>query len=302
MNVRWLRLRLRLRNEGRLLPWLGMALRGLTAQHFKDSVCVHPPDVRQTLFVRCHGCKEMEACAYGPLYEPDLPPGRQARKGCESVIRPLALAPFFPIWGHAVVGREVSVTLMVVGDQGERVEALLESLREAGAKSGLGEGVRFDVLQDEEEQGELRPCDLPATADALPGVLPRVGVGLTAPLFLKAGGRVLREPPELVDLLRSAIGVVLDLMAMYGEPIRVDIRGLVDAARGVRLVDHCFEPFDQGRQATRSERSYEMSGIQGGGVWGNVPMALLPWLVWGGRLHVGEYRVAGAGGWRLVLD
>ena len=302
MKVRRLRLRLRLRNEGRLLPWLGMALRGLTAQHFKDSVCVHPPDVRQTLWRRCHGCPEMAACPYGPLYEPDLPPDRQARKGCESVIRPLALAPFFPIAGHAVGGREVPVSLTVVGEQGGRVEALLEALREAGASSGLGEGVRFDLLRDEEERGELRPCDLPATADALPGVLPRVGVGLTAPLFLKAGGRVLREPPELADIVRSAVGAVLDLMAMYGEAVRVDIRGLVDAARGGRLVDHCFEPFEQGRQATRSERSYEMYGIQGGGVWEDVPMALLPWLVWGGRLHVGEYRVAGAGGWRIVLD
>ena len=92
MKVRRLRLRLRLRNEGRLLPWLGMALRGLTAQHFKNRVCVHPPEVRDTTWRRCHGCPEMEGCPYGPLYEPDLPPGRQARKGCESVIRPMALA------------------------------------------------------------------------------------------------------------------------------------------------------------------------------------------------------------------
>jgi hypothetical protein len=299
MRVRRLRLRLRLRDEGRLLPWLGVALRGLAMGHFKDRACAFPPAARGK---HCGGCPEMADCMYGPLYEPDLPPGRQARKGCESVIRPIALAPYFPVAERAAPGGEIPATLVVAGDHDARVEALLESLRAAGASSGLGGGGRFDLLRDGEERADLRPGDLPATADALPGSLPRLGLGLTAPLFLKAGGRVGRGPPELADVVGRAVGVVIDLMAMYGEPVRVDFRGLVDAARGARLVDHCFEPFEQGRQATRHERGYEMGGIQGGGVWEDVPMALLPWLAWGGRLHVGEYRVAGAGGWRVVLD
>ena len=33
----------------------------------------------------------------------------------------------------------------------------------------------------------------------------------------------------------------------------------------------------------------------------DVPRSLLPWLEWGGRLHVGNRRSAGAGSWRLLL-
>ena len=43
-------------------------------------------------------------------------------------------------------------------------------------------------------------------------------------------------------------------------------------------------------------------GGHSGGLYGDVPWSLVPWLLWGGRLHVGSHRIAGAGGWRLVLD
>jgi hypothetical protein len=70
----------------------------------------------------------------------------------------------------------------------------------------------------------------------------------------------------------------------------------------VRLIDHCFERFRQTRWSNRKGANYEIEGASGGGVYADVPAALLPWLVWAGRFHVGAHRIAGAGGWRLVLD
>ena len=40
-------------------------------------------------------------------------------------------------------------------------------------------------------------------------------------------------------------------------------------------------------------------GVMGEGEYGPVPGALMTWLEWGGRVHVGTDRVAGAGGWRV---
>jgi hypothetical protein len=49
--------------------------------------------------------------------------------------------------------------------------------------------------------------------------------------------------------------------------------------------------------------SYKVNkAIVGGGVYADVPLSLLPWMLWAGRLHAGGHRVAGAGGWRLVLE
>jgi hypothetical protein len=126
--------------------------------------------------------------------------------------------------------------------------------------------------------------------------VPRLGIGLKTPLFLRTGG-----PPGLADLTRSALGVVSDLFRMYGEELTADHRALRDSALLARRVDHCFAPFSQGRRSARSGR-YEAEGVEGGGVWSGVPLSLVPWLVWGGRLGVGEHRVAGPGAWRVVLE
>ena len=43
-------------------------------------------------------------------------------------------------------------------------------------------------------------------------------------------------------------------------------------------------------------------GVTGWATFTDVPQFLLPWLVWGGRLHTGDMPVAGAGGWHVVLE
>jgi len=40
----------------------------------------------------------------------------------------------------------------------------------------------------------------------------------------------------------------------------------------------------------------------GGGMYGPVPAALAEWLAWGGRVHAGTDRVAGAGGWEVQRE
>jgi hypothetical protein len=123
-------------------------------------------------------------------------------------------------------------------------------------------------------------------------------------LFLTGREAEKRSPvlvPSLADLVRASLRTVSDLFRLYGQPVEADFRGLADAAREVKLLDHCYEPFEQERNSSRSGR-FTTRGAVGGGVYADVPMGLLPWLLWGGRLHVGTHRVAGAGGWRLVLD
>jgi hypothetical protein len=93
------------------------------------------------------------------------------------------------------------------------------------------------------------------------------------------------------------------VVAEFGTPLegRVDFASLVGAARQVATVRGDWQPFEQQRWSNRKLQRYEVAGVTGGGVFADVPAALLPWLVWGGRLGAGRNRVAGGGAWRTVL-
>src|SRR3954454_10757327 len=88
---------LRFTRPGRLLPWLGLALRGLLARPFKERVCVHPPAEREQRWVHCRGCPHMSDCPYGQTLEPDPPPGAAIFQGQEQAARPLVLSLPFPM-------------------------------------------------------------------------------------------------------------------------------------------------------------------------------------------------------------
>ncbi|MCR4414892.1 MAG: hypothetical protein NUV77_20940, partial [Thermoguttaceae bacterium] len=96
--------------------------------------------------------------------------------------------------------------------------------------------------------------------------------------------------------------VLSGLFSLGGQPLAADFKALKAAAQNVRLVEHCYQPFHQPKWSSRSEQRFTLRGVIGGGVYADVPWALVPWMLWGGRFHVGPHRVAGAGGWRLVLD
>lgn len=327
------RLNLRLTRPGTLLPWLGPALRGMVAWEFKEQVCRHPTRERRQRWRHCTGCPHLAECPYGQTYEPDLSPSlqqllrddqadladdneaippvgkRQVLPHDGEATRPLLLAPYFPVPPIAQPGLEVPLRLTLIGSAARHSAALLAALAEAGRR-GLGDDrVGFELFENgtQPDVFHLRPEDLPATPDALPGTLPRVGVGLTAPLFLtfrsQRDGR--RRPvcrPQFIDLFRAALRSVSRLFACCDRPLEVNWDALKEAAAKVCLLEHCYEPFSQPHRSSRSGPQRQLQGVAGGGVYADVPMSLVPWLVWGGRLHVGTYRVHGAGGWRLVLD
>ena len=136
--------------------------------------------------------------------------------------------------------------------------------------------------------------------------MPQSLTAIAGPLLLKQRGeRERREVillPRFADLFRASLRTVGRLFALVGEPIDADFRALAEASEAVELVDHGYEPFEQPSWSNRRRQHRELLGVVGGGRYGDVPLSLLSWLLWGGRFHVGSHRIAGAGGWRLLLD
>ena len=140
-------------------------------------------------------------------------------------------------------------------------------------------------------------------------MLPWVRLELTSPLFLKEGalgqeGRPVRNP-GFGHLLRASLRVVGRAFAVFSEESleeQVDFAGLKAAAERVSTETAAWETFHQSHHSRRGRSRYELAGLIGSAVFSDVPVQMLPWLVWGGRLGVGEHRVAGAGTWRLVAQ
>lgn len=327
---------------GRLLPWLGPALRGVVAAHLKESVCAHRAEERRRRWVHCTGCPQMQGCPYGETWEPDPPPDTQVRPGQDEAPRPIVLAPYYPLPEDSEGPIEFPIRLTLLGAAAARhLQMVVEALANAGGvlagariteyeydpENALFEsdddsehppgdlpwigpgGMTYKLLGEEVEEQvshDLSAAELPCSPEVLPGMVPRLTVNLCTPLFLRiheqSGKRRAVREPQFAALFRVCLRTLTRLFVTYDRPLPADFAALERAAEGVALVRSGFEPFRQVRRSGRTHQRYGMPGVTGYGTYANVPQALVPWLLWGGRVHVGLHRVTGAGSWRLILD
>ena len=298
-----------IRRGGDVLPWIGPALRGIVARQLKNNLCRHAPNERETRWKYCQGCAFAVQCDYAQLYEPDAMASTARYRGQKSTLRPFVLAPCFPINERLRCGDQVGAQAIAVG--GRAAQALtpaLATLAQAGEHPGLGpDCVRFDVYSTgPTEQAVLCADDLPESPTQAPGTLPRLTVQLTSPLFLarrgETGRREMLLQPGLGDLLRAAMRTISAFFAQHGTPLSADFEALEDAADSATPAESRWKPLRQWRSSHRTRQQYRLLGLTGCAAFHDVPAAVLPWLVWGGRLHVGQHRVAGAGGWHVILN
>lgn len=301
LRIRRFPLSLLVRRPAQLIQWIGPALKSLTNGRLKAQVCRHPEAERLSRWKYCKGCSFLNECSYGLFFEPENDAPASSFHSRQSAPRPVVLAPYFPVVGPIQADHAIPVCLTVIGVVSEdHVNQLLEAIADVGRAPGLGpDKVPFDLLVEENVQDvDLFPIDLPSHPADVPGVLPRVTVQLSSPLLLKHG----TEVPSFSDLLRASFRVLGSLFANHAEELPADFKLLKSAAEGVELVECRFEHFDQPKWSSRQSARYIMRGVQGYGTYSDVPLSLLPWLIHGGRLHVGDRRVDGAGGWRVILD
>jgi len=248
----------------------------------------------------------MAGCAYGETLEPDPPANVHIPGGWENAARPLVVAPMFPAPDVGRVGDELPVRVTFIGaTAAAHAEGFWESLRLGGADPMLGLGedrILFDVLPTQYPD-ETNAVELPADPASVPGLESWVRVILTSPLVLnvkdeRGRGRLI-EQPTFSELIRAGLRVIGPLFRCYGSPLPDEIFGRVKTlAESVQLIQSTFEVVGQAKSSHRTGERWEVRGLIGEAIYGPVPVGLLPWLRWAGRLHVGTHRVAGAGGWQ----
>ena len=294
---------IRLSRSGRLLDWLGPAIRGGLGRYMKHQVCRLPlPEKDERKY--CKGCPHMSTCGYGQTLEPDPPEGARVFAGQEESARPLVVAPHYPVPDKAKVGDAFPICLTFIGSSaGGYAPEIWDMLDEVGRQRGLGrQGITFEVVSEREHPTtiENRPVDLPLSLDALAGTVRRLGVQLTSPLFLISkidGRRRLNLTPSFSELFRATLRALGAMHRLYDSPLPADFAGLKEAAEKIETVDARYELFTQKHHSSRQNRFSRFRGIVGHAEFANVPLSLARWIVWGGRVHVGVNRVCGAGGW-----
>ena len=312
--------------EQHTLPeWIGNELIGLAKEPFKRDVCQKEEWQRNPHgdLPDCHGCALHSSCLFGQLFEP------------QQAMRPFALCPAFPVTPEfRLGGSPLPVDAVLVGDRRDAWEALLKSLNQAGtadasepvnrsvrnrrrataSQRGLGpKNARIPVQLRPGPNFETRMSRLTVASLPIPqvqhiGVVPSLRVELLSPLRLTRHAGDVHElitEPECFDLVSACIRVIRGLAERCGEtePLKkYDEERLLDAARQVPVVSQEVLIFQQKVQGNRGSNRYSFEGLRGSLTFADVPVELLPWLVWGGRLCVGDRRAYGAGRWQLRLD
>jgi hypothetical protein len=299
---------LRLTRGGRLLPWLGPAVRGLAARRFKANVCRYPPEVQDRERRECKGCPHILECPYGRTVEPDSPPGSRVFAGQVDATRPLVIAPEFPAPTEGTVGLALPVRVTFIGrTAAAHADELWAAVAEAGRDPRGGfapDRATFAVERPRPHApAEVwRAVELPADPADCPGSVDWVRVQMTGPLILRpegARGRRLLERPAFADLLRASLRVLGIVFRLYADPLPNTAFGaLKELALTVPTLSSDFGICEQPKWSYRTQQGFTVAGVVGEATYGPVPAVLVPWLAWGGRLHVGTHRVSGAGGWR----
>jgi len=219
-----------------------------------------------------------------------------------AVVLSPSIVPCDPGWDGCL-----SFEVLLVGEAAiARRRDILSSLAEAGSFRGFGvEGVPFELVDlMPPNKGKLAASCLPAFPVASEGVVERLTVRLNSPLFLGRLNRPKRSgllPVRFIDLFQAAVRSLQALFAWHAQPLDADFEALAFAAEQVKCEREAFTEFRQGGVAHRIHDAYELRGVLGAGVYRDVPWSLIPWMHWGGRFHVGQHRVCGAGGWSLEL-
>jgi len=298
---------LRVRQGGRVPEGIGPAFQGMIGRPLREAVCVVNP-IPET----CDGCAHLRDCAYGATFR-DLLKDEGSPPGWRDAPRPLVAMPYFPLPEILAAGDEVGVLIKQVRHGSSlALDLLLRVIHESGRARGLGGGPRpvlFEVVLPAHNLAawKLTDGDLPKSAGPDQGRVPAIRITTRTPLIIHERDRS-PEPPEIGRLLGAATRVVSRHFRAFAQPLGTDFPALKRAAETVvdkRVLTHSV--WSQIRSRSRvvqgsKGRSFPLSGWMGEVVYEGVPCGLLPWLVWGGRLHVGRSRKDGFGAFDVALE
>lgn len=309
---------LNVHSPGRLVPWIGPAMRGITALRYRASMCQQPKQDWADRWKYCSGCPHLDSCGYGIAFEPDITaiavspvsgpadnPSFAGSKSTVAAVRRVVIDPEFPMPVQARRGDSLHVVITSIGSNASgTVPGIIAAIAAAGQHDGLGpDRVRFSVVDSRPkvETITVDPARLPPIVANAPR-LPSLTIRLNGPLFLRereANSRRMILKPDFPTFVRHSLRIIREFFpSQLIDPNDIS----EDLAESVATATSDLQPFHQDKASRRTFRRFGLEGVVGWCTFADVPGCFLPWLALAGILHVGGHRVAGAGGWAVLTD
>jgi len=311
------RLTLEALEELHLPPYKGSTLRGGFGHVFKRTVCF------QKEVKSCADCLLRANCPYAYIFETAPPQDAEVLRTYSDVPPPFVIEP--PLDTRTVYepGETLDFGLVLVGRAINYLPYFIVVFRELG-KVGLGRGrgkyrlrevAAVQPLDGMEETIYLAANEMVCDRDLSVGWQEieaqtsnvkrktsegRVTANFLTPTRIKHEGRFVIRP-EFHVLVRAILRRVSSLYYFHcGERWEADYRGIIEAAKGVRLAEARTEWVDWERYSRRQGATMKLGGFVGQvsyqGDWH--PFAAL--LILGQLVHVGKACVFGHGKYEMV--
>ena len=284
----------------------------------------------------CQGCVKNADCSYGRVFEPDLKiiSPQLIRQGAQQGLRGITFATGVlciaetssrfdgkspsdnsKVWVEAET--QLLVRILSLGTQAiEFVPMVMEALDAFGQSTGLwGQPPVYFKVQPSAiatHSWSLRPATLPT--EFCHGIVPLVTLNLETPLSMKLASRIDSDrrqfsqstaaPPTFRDIFAASHRTVRRAINEFADPDYcndLDVGSFIRASYDVVCIDQDLDYFTQTRASRRHDGPHQQTGWLGSMTFRDVPLAYLPWLVWAGRLGIGDSRNVGAGLWHVVL-
>lgn len=293
----------RARDEMRLPPYAGSALRGMFGHALKRTVCVMDPP-------ECASCLIYRSCVYPYVFETPPPPGAQRMRKYPAAPHPFVVAPRFTPREVMEAGAAFHFDVALVGRAIVHIPYVVHAFRTAGVRGAGGRG-KFEVeriiqcvdhAEDRWESvwnGGVFPKPQHTRIPPAPPITSqRVTLRLVTPLRLvRNGSPIGPDALAFADLFRHLLRRI-SLLAYFhgGTPLETDFARLSQASRGVRIEHRDLRWFDWSRYSSRQQKNVPMGGVVGHlTLDGDALAPYWPYIWFGQWTHAGKGASMGLG-------
>lgn len=310
------RFTLRPREEMILPVYKGAVLRGGFGYIFKRTVCFQP----QT--TSCRGCILRYDCPFPALFEPSPPPDAEVLRKNQNIPLPFVIEPPLDRRTRYEPGETLSFRLVLIGQAIARLAYFVVAFQQLG-EVGIGPRRAKYTLERVEA---LQPWNWEAVTLYEDGALVRsagemimdygmvaeraaaleadgvdtITVKFLTPTRLKHLGHYATQPDFHV-LVRALLRRVSSLSYFHcGERWETDYRGIIEAAKRVRLAQARTEWVDWERYSCRQRQRMKLGGLVGQATYEGELGPFLSLLVLGELVHVGKACVFGHGKYEIA--
>jgi CRISPR-associated endoribonuclease Cas6 len=295
-----------------LPPFKGSTLRGGFGSVFKSLTCTTPGLCKKS-------CRTGSQCPYGYIFETPVPAKSEIMRKYPHAPHPFIIEPPADQRTDFVPGDKLTFRLILIGRAIDYLPYFIYTFAELGNR-GIGKGRAHYILSqvraldsqgkknliyssDNEIMqtgGEIIRVDLSSPSPEKKG---NMAITFLTPLRLQYEQGI-EFSPEFHALFRSLLRRI-SLLAYFHQGIELDkeldFKGLIQSAEKIKTLDKRYRPYRWNRYSNRQEKSIQMDGIIGEGLYQGDFTPFLPFLKLGEWIHLGKSTAFGMGLYRLAF-